>query len=304
MRKRNKDIVSIHVSDLHLSSKCPVSILTDNWFDHMGYYLDQLIELCNFNRCPLVIAGDVFHKWNSSAELINWTIKKFKLITYGVYSIYGQHDMPYHSVKDMDKGSYNTLVYSGMVYPIGIEKPTEFANVRLFGFPYGSDIYKCPIKRDPMFVNVAVCHKYLWMDSHGYVGAKKEDHVNSIKDMLSTYDVVHFGDNHSGFITSVGDTIVLNSGCLMKRTLGEIGYSPSIGLLLSNGKMIRRKLNTEIDKFVTPNNVEIDKKVIEFVESISKLEGDSVNFESSLKEFFANNKVKKSVKRLILEALE
>src|SRR4051812_16800052 len=64
----------ITCSDLHLREDTPLARKEKDWYGVMARYLGQLGAVAYKFRSPIVYAGDIFHRWNSSAELINFAI--------------------------------------------------------------------------------------------------------------------------------------------------------------------------------------------------------------------------------------
>ena len=69
-------VIAILCADVHLSLNPPVWRSNEpDWFAAMKRPLDEIKELQKKNHdCPVFCAGDIFHKWDSPAELINWAI--------------------------------------------------------------------------------------------------------------------------------------------------------------------------------------------------------------------------------------
>ena len=108
MRSKNtENIIAIFAADLHLSLKAPIWRSTEqDWFEAMLRPLVELRTLATLHNCPIVYAGDIFDKWNSPPELINFAIEHLPK----GHAIPGQHDLPLHNYEDIRKSAYWTLV--------------------------------------------------------------------------------------------------------------------------------------------------------------------------------------------------
>lgn len=69
------ELAAVLVSDIHLSTKQPICRIDKNWMEVQKRYINQLYSLTgNDFGVPIVMAGDLFDKWNQSPEMINWCI--------------------------------------------------------------------------------------------------------------------------------------------------------------------------------------------------------------------------------------
>ena len=64
---QTSDVIAILCSDVHLSDKPPVARSTEpNWMKAQEHVLVQVNDLAKTYSCPVVCAGDIFDKWDSS----------------------------------------------------------------------------------------------------------------------------------------------------------------------------------------------------------------------------------------------
>ena len=305
------DIVAVLCSDLHLSHR-PPSARTDNWYDAMDNYLGQLCDLCK--DLPCIIAGDLFDRWNSPAELINFVMHRLPGNT---FAIPGQHDLPFHSYKDIKKSAYWTLVESGAITNISPDSPIEwgpnysraYANgslppahpIRLHGFPFG---YSPKLLEKPhdLIIEIAVVHSYIWIDGCGYEGAPYEQHCRSLKDTsLNGYDVAVFGDNHIHFQRGK----IFNCGGFMRRNIDQRTHMPSVGLLDKDGKVHLHVLDTSVDRFIdVTENAPAAKNHSAFIEEMSKVVAYGFSFRKYLERLLDKNPLDGKTRSIILTALE
>lgn len=275
MRTRDKSVIAVLCSDIHLSMKPPVcrGLDVDDWFAVMADYLDQLKDAASSHHVPVVCAGDIFDKWNAPAELINFAIAN---LPEGVYAIPGQHDLPEHNYSEMNRSAYGTLVEAGAI--IDLREPTQAsASLMLHPFPWGFDIEPLE-KQDDDFIHLAVIHKYCWKAGKSYPGAPETQQASAYRKQLKGYHAALFGDNHKGFTAKAGKCSVLNNGGFMRRKKDEIDYQPCIGLLYEDGTVARMELDISIDSFDTNPEYESDEtdfNLNEFIKELDNLgEGD------------------------------
>lgn len=265
----------IYASDLHSSSKAPVARQREeDWLGVQARYFRWLGKVSRLwdesDPVPIAVAGDFFHVWNSSAELINMMIASMPK----VYGIPGQHDLPNHSYEDIKKTSYWTLVEAGVIIHVEdkIVVGSGDRQIVLHGFPWKRPVVPCDRKQRPDAIHVALVHAYIWTPGNGFTGAANERRVLSVRKDLDGYDAAVYGDNHKGFYWTDGNCCVLNCGGFQRRHSDQIDYQPMIGLHVDRHTIVR---------FPVP----VSKDVIDVVEEKEPVEGrDTSRFVGSLKE--------------------
>jgi len=300
-------VIAIFCSDLHLSSTPPIARSAEpDWWGAQKRILDQLYNLESEYQCSIICAGDIFDKWNCSPELINWAIENLP----EMIAIPGQHDLPLHRYEDVRKSAYYSMVLCNRICPLE-ERPfsPRRDNLWLSGFPWGFEVKPPNYDNELKKLSVAIIHKYIWISKHNYPNAPEEDRLLNFGNCLSGYDIAIFGDNHSGFLTRLGKTQVLNCGCLIPRKLDERYYKPAVGLLHEDGKITRHYLDTSQDKWIENEEEEMrlfkgGAKLAEFIEELKSIEGESLDFCDAVRRYIGSHKVCNSVKRILLEEIE
>ncbi len=302
------EVVALLCADLHLSERPPVARSAEpDWFAAMQRPLFELTGLQRKYKCPILCAGDIFDRHNSSPTLINWAIDHLP----EMYAIPGQHDLPYHRYEDLERSAYWTLVRAGKI--VNLRPDTMSAKLEsllCFPFPWGFGIHS--LKNSVWERNksgkicVAVIHQYIYTNKeNGYPGAPKEAHLPNIAKRLQGYDVAVIGDNHQGFTKQVGDCTVSNCGTLMRRKADEIDYKPQVGLLYSDGSIRSHNLDTSQDKFLPRETMKgLEEQgwpdLEEFMTGLRELGVDALDFREAVKRYLDDKGVDKTVKELVL----
>ena len=305
MSKTNDEVIAIFVADIHLSSKPPIwRSAEEDWYDAMRRPLLELTKLKQKHNCPILCAGDIFDKWNSPPELINFAARYLP----EMYAIPGQHDLPQHNYEDIMKSAYWTLVEIGTIKNVvDVSKLQDIVNVRCF--PFGYKLKNYIRNKDDYYdedvINIAIVHEYIHTLDSSYPGAPKESEYNSYKVNKSGYDIIVYGDNHKGF-HKPGDTTVFNCGTFMRRKSDEINYKPQVGLLRADGEIEVHYLDTSQDRYITVREdvVEEEMDMQEFIQELEKLGNTALDFTEAMKQFFKTHKTIKEVKQIILKAME
>ena len=300
----SKNPIAVLVSDIHLSDKPPAFRSTEpDWFAAMARALSQLYRVSWKYDIPIVCAGDVFDRWNSSARLINFAIEHLPKM----YSICGQHDLPYHSYNQIKSSAYWTLCRAGIITNIEENQPLELSNgLTLHGFGWNTEI--APHAVSDLQLHLAVIHKYIWTTiDTSYVGAPKLNHITKLSQKLKGYHAAVFGDNHKGFLSKTKDGVtVLNNGGFMRRSKDQLDYKPTLGILYSDGSIKRQELDCSEDKtLITENKIQIKDEMDlgDFMDELVHLGSDSLDFENSIRLYCENNNVRKEVFTLITEII-
>lgn len=302
-------VVAIACADLHLSLKAPRCRQDEpDWFGAMERTLKQLQHLTGKLGVPILCAGDIFDRWNSPPELINWAMQYLP----PMYTIPGQHDLPQHNYNEIDKSAYGTLVRGGVIQDITlnetkwIEHPDSGHPVCVTGFPFGYKIQK-PGDAQRKDLTIALIHEYNWFANARYPHALKEQRISAKRKELMAYDVVIFGDNHKGFCTKVGKTTVFNCGTMMRRDADEIDYKPQVGLIYSDGTVVTYPLDLKGEKIDGSVSDTVDSEVMlevqDFLKALSDLDDNPLDFADVVMRYINDNDVRQGTKQLLLEAI-
>ena len=282
-------------SDFHTRSDVPICRL-DDFLKVQEDTINQIYDIAEENSAKVIIAGDLFNKAkpDDAQYLETLLIKKMKEVD--TSAIPGQHDLLYHKIENIDKGSYGVLMNSVL--------KNFKADVSIFGFFYGMDLKNLGNKNQ---YKIAVLHKYC---------AKKEipffirDGITA-KDLCEKYDYDLFivGDNHHGFIYEhkTGQKVI-NCGCVTRQAADFIDYQPKVYLFDTDTKEIKTidlldNDPTVIDTSHLEEQKKRDDRITSFVE---KLEGNvdiDLSFEQNLKVYIQKNKTSTKVEEKIWQAI-
>lgn len=302
-REVEVSVVAILCSDIHLCHSCPPARAAEpNWYEAMGRVLDQVRQLAEDHNAPILCAGDVFDRWNSPPELINFAIRRMP----HMFAVPGQHDLPHHSLEDIRRSAFWTLVE---METISYQKADGFCvipTMRIFPFPWGKELTSQD-EGDEGIIKVALCHRYVWCRGSGYPGASKEGLVGNLG--VRGYDVMVFGDNHQTFETVISPTnrtLVVNPGCLIRRKQDERQDKPSVYCLLDDATVERIQLDTSQDRWTDPDESASEpwEGMQDFVDELRNLDADSLDFEQAINLYCTSHNVNGRVQRFILESME
>ena len=301
-KKIPEKVIAILTADFHLSLKAPPwRSAEEDWFKAMAKPLGEVVDLQIEYDCPVLCPGDIFDRWNSPPELINFALE---YLPDNMYCIPGQHDLPNHNYEEIKRSAYWTLVQAGKIINIIPNKKIASTIGSIFGFPFGKKLTVAP---NGKALKIALIHEYIWDRGHSYPNAPIENKI-SITLSKYGYDVIVYGDNHNGFLyVNMAGIAIFNCGCLMRRKSDEINYKPQVGLLLESGKVEPHFLDLSKDKYLDSidDSIAIEELDIEeFLEELKKLGDTSLEFTTAIKQFFEKHKTHPAVQKILLKAGE
>lgn len=257
---------------------------------------------------PIICAGDIFHKWNSPPELINFALKHLPRM----FAIPGQHDLPYHNAELLHRSAYWTLVEAGRIENLDPRRRTVVSpDVLVWAFPWGTPVKPLHSNARRDVLNVALVHQYVWKEGHSFPGCPIDQHVAKMLKKLKGYNVAFFGDNHKGFLhkaVAAEDCTIVNGGAFMRRRSDERDYEPCITYLYASGKVKRMPLSCSEDKINDTVEPEIIKDIdpSSLIQALSEADTGNVDFREELLRYVNDkrNGVTESVKRCIYALVE
>jgi hypothetical protein len=257
-----------------------------------------------YRLVPVIVAGDVFDRWDAPPELVNFAIRTIPHI----YAIPGQHDLAYHRYEDIKRTAFWTLVEAGKITTLRPGNPIEKGGIRIHGFPWGFP----PTPNEDrgkrgVLLDLAVVHSYIWIDGSGYPNAPEDKRLRTYAKGLRGYDVAVFGDNHKPFLSASDKrcTVVNAGGFMLRRS--DDNHDPSAWLLKTNGIVHRVRLDTSKDVYALPSESwepEDVSDVKEFARYVSELDGDAVDFPLLVRQLLDKEKPPRRVRELVLKLME
>lgn len=293
-------VTAIFCSDLHLSHKAPLIRMNESdWYEAQRRVLKQIVYFSHKNNeAPIFFAGDFFDKWNSLPELINMAIDEIGNSCWT--AIPGQHDLPHHCLDEIKKSAYYTLDSQ-------LFDQDEGHDFGVGRFPYET----LPHSAEGAKCDIALIHRYCWRSGCSYTNPPGDQHVHQFRKDYYGFRYLVVGDNHQHFISDFPNQTVVNCGCLIRRSLNEIKYKPSISVLHEDGEVHRFKLYTDDDIIVSSEDEEDIRtagKLLEggkeWAQELNKLGTEELDFESLINSYMKQYTVRKKVKQFILQALE
>jgi hypothetical protein len=207
----------IVVGDLHATYVRPKNRIDDYWETFKDKF-EFIMKEGYKTSLGIIQVGDFFNSFNTPkwaiAELEELILEKNSHI----YTIYGQHDMKYHST-DISDTSLNVISQAGLVNILGA-MPVAFTSrgIHIYGASWGEPI---PFFLEPTMFNILVIHKMvvekkLWTDQKDFTYATELEKLG--------FSLILSGDNHQKFVQGR----VINAGSVTRITSAQTGHIPAI----------------------------------------------------------------------------
>ncbi len=224
----------ILTADWHLRDDTP-RCRTDDFQKAQWGKVEETCQLSHVLDSPILIAGDIFDIGRSSQET------EAKLLCHlgknmTVVATAGNHDLPYHSMKQITDSSINVMFSSGGISPaiFGGESYVELFDsnnnrkIHVYGFPWGMPLEFDATKLDKNAFNVALVHAYVYNKKSFNSEKLTMWKSDAFLDKFKGFDLVVSGDNHHPFVVNPGDgRLLVNPGSLARQAADEL-HQPRI----------------------------------------------------------------------------
>lgn len=299
--------IAIAVADIHLSHIAPAARANEpDWYEAQRRQLRYLKNLQKELNVPTFIAGDLFHKYNPPAELINFALTE---LPDNIYAVPGQHDLSYHNLQDIHKSAYYTLIQAGKIKTAPFTNPIISGTtiVHLYGFPFGQPLLPHPNQptTERKTYHIALIHDYCHHGKSTFLNAPEDKTADRHIQTADNYDFLIFGDNHMPFEYKSNNTTVINCGGFYRRTIAEIDHKPSVVILYSDGTYKRNYVPITNDVFIEKQTVPTQSSDInDFVKYLSNTTTNPLDVEEVIREYVQQNNTPQPIQTEIRRLLE
>jgi DNA repair exonuclease len=278
-------------SDWHIRSNRPKSRI-DNYketlFGKIKWVLDQDLIVLQ--------AGDFFDSPFAPYSLTLETLKLLQKTPCCIYTIYGQHDLRYHTSKE------NTpLAILNEVGEIAIVNNTKFlSDLDIYGCSYNEQI---PTIINKNKFNILLIHKMMIQDK---LWDAQTGHTNARPFLMNNkFDLIVSGDNHQFFIEEYNGRFLVNPGSLMRSTTAQKEHKPRVIIFDTEDKTclvknIPIKPIEEVMKF-DEKEEERNEQLETFVKGLSEEKELGLNFMENFFDYCVTNKLDKQIIDLVKE---
>lgn len=288
----------IVTADLHLRGDTPRCRKdANNWMEVQKETLVCIAHQSEKNKCPIAIVGDIFDRPTVSTAVLYMFLEFAVNAKYGVYVSAGNHDLKYHSTRNLNASSY------GIVHLLSKIK-SNILSLEAIGLcaNYGEEL--TGFNSGLYFI-----HELTFPDKESMpsmIDAKTaQEQLNSYPEASWIFT----GDYHRSFIYGEGYRHVVNPGCTTRQKADFKEYKPSVYFVDTDNDDIEQIFLPDTYDVVTDSYLrkeeERETRISSFVESIAKSDSVSLDFVDNVKKAIEKNKsIKESTKKTIITLLE
>lgn len=299
--------------DWHLFSNSRPENRTDA--DYIGtqnkkvtYILDYALDN---NVSAILQPGDFFDTHFVPYGLVNGLIEKMNSDFHcfiNIFTVFGQHDLRYHSLKHKDNTPLSNMELAGAV-KIASEQPhpiSDFSDIHIYGASWGEPIPKI---LDEDKINILILHKMIVNDK---LWAQQEGHTYCSAMLRNTkFNLIVSGDNHQQFTwTYRTSRHLVNAGSLMRATKAQTEHRPAFYIWDSDDRSITRHeipvdpIEEVMDLGHIEEEREKDSRMDALAERIKSGKKLSFDFTANVRKAMDDNNVTDGVRDIIEEVFE
>jgi len=237
----------------------------------------------------MLVAGDILDSGSNSQYLENLIISILKNAKYPIITIPGNHDLPYHSMKQLHKSTYWVLHQAGVIKDASTVEG-------ITGVGYGETI--------PEGEGILMCHRLVFPSKP----PEYLDTAISSKELLELYDydIIISGDNHQAFYTKHDGKVLINGGGLFRQSADKKFINPKV-YLYDAGKVeeIEVPINIEdVQQEYLLDEKDRENRITAFVEKVKVAHDIGLSFKDNIENTLQTTKVDIKVKELILRGMK
>jgi len=278
--------------DWHIRNTVPERRLDDYWVT-VRKKIDFILDLAVKEKCNLILQpGDLFDSHKANDLLKGYIIRSLKKRKIKVVTVFGQHDLRYHSSNVMNTPL--AVLYASEVAYVASEEPQDFSDVHIYGASWHEDIPK-EIQGLGAF-NILIMHKMVIENEKLWDGQEGQKFGNILLKTLP-YNLIVSGDNHLSFVISNKLKRLVNCGSLLRSAIDQIDHHPVVYIFDTNTEVLERHwvpcepFDQVFDMAKVSAEKERDEKMEAFVDKLTgETELEGLDFIKNLHSFVESNK--------------
>jgi DNA repair exonuclease SbcCD nuclease subunit len=315
---KRRNIIAIAVADLHLSWRPPIARqLESDWLGKQREALRELFNMAAEYKCPIIIAGDIFDRWNAPVGLVNFFIDCLALYkdTVSIFAIPGQHDLPTHRMEEKHRSAYWNLMQQEKINDLSEINSAKFlsSDICIRGFGWGQLLGPPRKHESEMTTRIAVLHQYVWVDGASYPTASDDQKINAkFITQCDGWDLVITGDNHKSFLYDTGEgSIIYNAGGFQRRHVDERNRQPQVGIIKRDENnvitvephVLKTSENDKVSNTHMKHAITDISNMQEFIAELESIEKTSLDFREAIKQYIEQHEDDPLVIQYISEAI-
>lgn len=289
----------ILMSDPHLRLGAPVCRTEEEFQEAMWNKMDFIKALQVKHGCPVLCGGDLFHHWKPSPKLLSKTMEHLPA---SFKTIAGQHDLPQHSLLNIDKSGVYTLKTANRL--------TLLDGAHWGQDPEGSS-WEFHIPTRPigsaLVIKILVWHKMNYQGKKPWPGCT-DPRAGGLLRKYPEYDLILTGDNHKAFMERHEGRILVNPGSLMRQTADQSEFLPRVYAWYADTNTVEPIYlpikSGAVSRGHLEKNNERSERIHAFIEKLSGEWEAGLSFEKNIELHIQANRIRKRTKEIIYKALE
>jgi DNA repair exonuclease SbcCD nuclease subunit len=264
---------------------------TDDFWAAQWKKVDFISDLQKQYDCPVLHGGDLYNHWKPSPYLLTTTMEH---LPDQFHSIYGQHDLPSHSMELVDKCGINVLKEAGKL-------------IVLPECHWGQEPDKGSLFFPGIDKTVLVWHKMNYQGEPPWPGCT-DPKAGKLLRKYPSYDLILTGDNHKPFVEEYEGRLLVNPGSLMRQDADQIDFRPRVYLWYAETNTVEPVYlpieNDAVSRDHLIRKQERDDRLEAFVSKLNNDWEGTVSFEENLERLMKENEIGDKIKEIVYKAVE
>ena len=260
------------IGDSHLTGKNPIARI-DDLVEVQFEKWEEIVTIANKYNCPIISVGDILNVpviANSILTKFGNIINKLK---HGLYFVWGNHDLMYHSIDMFDRTSLGMLWYNN----------SKIRHISEFYYDYGIKWDYCDWNQEIsnneaklLLIHKAVIDPKMVGGDNSWI-LKDKEFADNIKDnkSLQQYDLIICGHWHKKYRFKYKNTQIINPGPIVRRTINDTDL-PVIQLIDLETKLhkviklksVKPTIEVISDKHIEENAYQVKVDILEFINAL------------------------------------
>jgi len=279
-------VTAILTADWHLRDTTPTA-RTDDFIAAMWQKVSFVSELQKQYNCPVWHAGDLFNHWKPSPELLTKTLQ---FLPAQFYTIYGNHDLPQHSIELAHKCGINVLEQANRLTVLSdthwLQKPRRTLKIH---------------NR-----NIMINHVMTWQGTRPYPQCTDPAAARLLR-RYKNYDLIVTGHNHVTFTAEVkGNNVtrlLVNPGSLTRMDTTQVQHKPCVFLYFAETNTVEQVFLPIKQGVITDVHVAAKKaregRIDAFIATLNTSWQSENSFLHNLHIFMQENEVSEDERKLL-----
>lgn len=290
----------ILLSDVHLTDKnfaCRLDDVTVTQWNKLEYVLKYAKD----NNMVILQAGDLFDK-SRSWDILNKFIDISNKWGVPIYTIFGQHDQTFRTT---DSSNMMNILIKTSHLKLLTKKPVALSKfIHVYGCSYGNDV---PAIANKKVKNILVVHQEIG-STKMKIGETEITGAEEFAGKYIDYDLILCGDIHEEFYYNTKNGFILNTGCMLRKTVDLIDHKPCFAVLDTDVWYLSRHEIPFEKRVISREHIDKDKErknlMDDFISSLNKTEVHGTDFKSNLDRYIKENKIPEKVASIINDIME